>query len=120
MKMKGEWHNHPRFGRQFKVSSHRIVLPATVQGIQKYLGSGLVKGIGPVMASRIVKKFGEKTLEVMEGHVGKPNLRVKADSETWVKFLAKERNMVWAMVRGKIRIKGSPARLKAFARCFPS
>ena len=69
MKMKGEWHNHPRFGRQFKVSSHRIVLPATVQGIQKYLGSGLVKGIGPVMASRIVKKFGEKTLEVIEHRI---------------------------------------------------
>jgi ferredoxin len=62
----------------------------------------------------------EKTLEVKEGLVGTPNLRVKADSETWVKFLAKERNMVWAMVRGKIRIKGSPALLKAFARCFPS
>jgi putative sterol carrier protein len=62
----------------------------------------------------------EKTLEVKEGLVGTPSLRVKADSETWVKFLAKERNMVWAMVRGKIRIKGSPALLKAFARCFPS
>ena len=69
MRMKGEWHDHPRFGRQFKVSSHRIVLPATVQGIQKYLGSGLVKGIGPVMASRIVKKFGEKTLEVIEHRI---------------------------------------------------
>ena len=62
----------------------------------------------------------EKTLEVKEGHVGSPNLRLRADSETWVKFLAKEANMVWAMVRGKIRIKGSPALLKAFARCFPS
>ncbi|MBW2208881.1 MAG: ATP-dependent RecD-like DNA helicase, partial [Deltaproteobacteria bacterium] len=69
MRMKGEWHDHPRFGRQFKVSSHRIVLPATVQGIQKYLGSGLVKGIGRVMASRIVKKFGEKTLEVIEHRI---------------------------------------------------
>ena len=69
MKMQGEWHDHPRFGRQFKVSSHRIVLPATVQGIRKYLGSGLVKGIGPVMASRIVKKFGEKTLEVIEHRI---------------------------------------------------
>lgn len=69
MKMKGEWHDHPRFGKQFRVSSHRIVLPATVQGIRKYLGSGLVKGIGPVMASRIVKKFGEKTLEVIENRI---------------------------------------------------
>jgi len=62
----------------------------------------------------------DKTLEVKEGHTGNPNLRLKADSETWVKFLAKERNMLWAMLRGKIRIKGSPTLLKAFARCFPS
>jgi exodeoxyribonuclease V alpha subunit len=69
MKMRGEWQDHPRFGRQFKVSSHRVVLPATVQGIRKYLGSGLVKGIGPVMAARIVKKFGEKTLDVIEHRI---------------------------------------------------
>lgn len=62
----------------------------------------------------------DKTLEVKKGHEGSPNLRLKADSETWVRFLAKETNMMWAMVRGKIRIKGSPALLKAFARCFPS
>ncbi len=62
----------------------------------------------------------DKTLEVKEGHEGSPNLRLRADSETWVRFLAKETNILWAMVRGKIRIKGSPALLKAFARCFPS
>ena len=62
----------------------------------------------------------EKTLQVKEGHVGIPSLRLKADSETWVKFLAKETHILWAMVRRKIRIKGSPALLKAFARCFPS
>jgi len=69
MKMRGEWRDHPRFGRQFQVSSHRIVLPATAQGIEKYLGSGLIKGIGPVMASRIVGKFGERTLEIIEHRI---------------------------------------------------
>ena len=64
--VKGAWINHPRFGRQFKVESHSIKVPATVLGIKKYLASGLIKGIGPVMASRIVKKFGEKTLEIIE------------------------------------------------------
>jgi len=64
--VRGSWINHPRFGRQFKVSSHSIKVPATLHGIKKYLGSGLIKGIGPVMASRIVKQFGEKTLEVIE------------------------------------------------------
>jgi exodeoxyribonuclease V alpha subunit len=48
------------------VTSHRPVLPATAAGIKKYLGSGLIKGIGPVMASRIVKAFGDRTLEVIE------------------------------------------------------
>jgi hypothetical protein len=62
----------------------------------------------------------EKTLEVQEGHVGQPDLRVEADSETWVRFLAKETHILWAMVRRKVRIKGPPALLKAFARCFPS
>ena len=69
MKMKGNWHHHPKFGRQFKVMSYRTVVPSTVNGIKKYLGSGLIRGIGPVMASRIVKKFGEKTLEVIEHRI---------------------------------------------------
>ena len=69
LKMKGLWSTHPRFGRQFKVMSHQAVVPATVTGIRKYLGSGLIKGIGPVMAARIVKTFGEKTLEVIDKSV---------------------------------------------------
>jgi exodeoxyribonuclease V alpha subunit len=63
---KGVWVNHPRFGRQFKVEEYAKKVPATVVGIKKYLSSGLIKGIGPVMASRIVRKFGEKTLDIIE------------------------------------------------------
>ena len=66
LKVKGAWLTHPRFGKQFKVVSHQSIVPATVIGIKKYLGSGLIKGIGPVMASRIVKQFGEKTLEIID------------------------------------------------------
>jgi exodeoxyribonuclease V alpha subunit len=62
----GEWINHPQFGEQFKVVQYKILVPATVTGIEKYLGSGLVKGIGPVMAKRIVKLFGEETLVVID------------------------------------------------------
>jgi exodeoxyribonuclease V alpha subunit len=69
--MKGIWHNHPKFGRQFKVVSHLTKVPATVSGIKKYLGSRLIKGIGPVMATRIVQKFGEETLEIIEHHIEK-------------------------------------------------
>ncbi len=67
--MKGAWMDHPKFGRQFKVTSYRAVVPSSLEGIRKYLGSGLIKGIGPVMASRIVKKFGEKTLEVIDNRI---------------------------------------------------
>ena len=61
----------------------------------------------------------EKTIEVKDGHLGAANLSVRADSDTWVKFLAKEKNILGAMIRGKIRVKGSLALLKAFAKCFP-
>ena len=64
--MKGEWGNHPKYGEQFKIVYCESTVPATVHGIEKYLGSGLVKGIGPVMAKRIVKRFKEETLNVIE------------------------------------------------------
>ena len=66
MKMRGEWANHPKYGEQFKVVQYKTSVPASVYGIRKYLGSGLIKGIGPVMAKRITKKFGKQTLDVIE------------------------------------------------------
>ncbi len=69
--LKGEWSNHPKFGEQFKITHYKTEVPATVYGIQKYLGSGLIKGIGPVMAKRIVKKFGESTLDLIETDANK-------------------------------------------------
>ena len=61
-----------------------------------------------------------KTLTVQDGHAGTPDLRVTADSRTWLHFLAKEENIVWALLRRKVRLKGSPRLLLAFGRCFPS
>ncbi len=72
--MKGEWTRHPKFGEQFKVSEFSSTAPESLAGIEKYLGSGLVKGIGPVMAERIVKKFGIKTLDVIEKNTSKLSL----------------------------------------------
>jgi exodeoxyribonuclease V alpha subunit len=66
LEMKGAWTNHPRYGEQFRIASYTSKVPATVVGIERYLGSGLIKGIGPVMAKRIVSRFGEQTLEVIE------------------------------------------------------
>jgi exodeoxyribonuclease V alpha subunit len=67
--MKGEWSSHPKYGEQFKIAYYNTSVPASVYGIQRYLGSGLIKGIGPVMAKRIVNAFGEKTLDVIEDEV---------------------------------------------------
>jgi len=69
LSVKGYWTDHPRFGRQFKVETHHIKFPATVDGIKKYLGSGLIKGIGPVMAARIVGQFRETTLDIIDHHI---------------------------------------------------
>jgi exodeoxyribonuclease V alpha subunit len=71
IRMQGEWSNHPKFGEQFKIVSYKSMVPATCHGIEKYLGSGLIKGIGPVMARRIVKKFGKDTLDIIEAAVEK-------------------------------------------------
>ncbi len=64
--MEGTWSTHARFGRQFRVDRYETTEPSTVQGIKKYLGSGLIRGIGPKMAERIVKRFAEKTLDIIE------------------------------------------------------
>ena len=61
-----------------------------------------------------------KTLQVREGHLGKADLSVTADSKTWLGFLAKEQNIVWALLRHKIRISGSLKLLQAFGKCFPT
>jgi Fe-S-cluster-containing hydrogenase component 2 len=61
-----------------------------------------------------------KTIDVRDGHIGTPNIRVRADSRTWLGVVAKERNLVWALIRRKIRIKGPPKLLVAFGKCFPA
>ncbi|GHD18629.1 ATP-dependent RecD-like DNA helicase [Nocardiopsis kunsanensis] len=66
LRMRGRWGSHHQYGRQFHVDDYTTVLPATVQGIRRYLGSGLIKGIGPKMAERIVGHFGTDALEVIE------------------------------------------------------
>ncbi|WP_042400444.1 SF1B family DNA helicase RecD2 [Streptacidiphilus carbonis] len=66
LRLHGRWGSHPQYGKQFTVENYTTVLPATVQGIRRYLGSGLIKGIGPRLADRIVDHFGTETLEVIE------------------------------------------------------
>jgi len=62
----GYFENNPRFGRQFRIVSYTELSPHTLEGIKRYLGAGLIKGIGPEFATRIVARFGEKTLEILD------------------------------------------------------
>jgi exodeoxyribonuclease V alpha subunit len=66
LKISGVWENHVKYGQQLKLASFEVLLPATVVGIRKYLESGLIKGIGPKMAVRLVSRFKDKTLAVIE------------------------------------------------------
>ncbi len=66
LKLKGQWKMDSKYGRQFNAFDYREVVPATIAGIEKYLGSGLIKGIGPKYAKRIVRYFKEDTLRVIE------------------------------------------------------
>ncbi|MGW3622623.1 SF1B family DNA helicase RecD2 [Streptomyces sp. NPDC000880] len=66
LRMEGRWGSHAQYGKQFTVENYTTVLPATIQGIRRYLGSGLIKGIGPRIAERIVEHFGIDTLDIIE------------------------------------------------------
>jgi exodeoxyribonuclease V alpha subunit len=91
VRLQGEWTNHPRHGRQFRADVVTQVRPASVEAIQRYLGSGLIKGIGPVTAKRIVGFFGPETLDVLDrmpGRVlevpGVGKVRAELIAEAWV------------------------------------
>ena len=86
--MRGEWAQHAKYGEQFKVARFKTKVPATVYGIQKYLGSGLIKGLGPVRAGRIVDRFGEDTLDVIENQIDRL-AEVKGIAEKSIANIAK-------------------------------
>jgi exodeoxyribonuclease V alpha subunit len=67
--LEGIWRSHPKYGEQFQVIKYQETKPATLTGIEKYLGSGLIKGVGPVTAKRIVAHFGLDTLDIIENSI---------------------------------------------------
>ncbi|NJO50058.1 MAG: ATP-dependent RecD-like DNA helicase [Leptolyngbyaceae cyanobacterium RM2_2_4] len=91
LQLHGTWREHPKYGQQFQVVQYRETKPATLTGIEKYLGSGLIKGVGPVTSKRIVAHFGLETLEVIEHQIerlvevpGIAKKRVKLIQAAWV------------------------------------
>ncbi len=69
LQLLGFWRSHPQYGSQFQVVQYQETKPATLTGMEKYLGSGLIKGVGPVTARRIVAHFGLETLEIIEHQI---------------------------------------------------
>jgi len=90
LQMQGMWREHPKYGPQFQVTQYSETKPATITGIERYLGSGLIKGVGPKTAKRIVAHFGLETLDIIENHIerlvevpGIAKKRVLMIQETW-------------------------------------
>ncbi|MFW5803308.1 MAG: ATP-dependent RecD-like DNA helicase [Verrucomicrobiota bacterium] len=86
----GKWEKHADHGRQFRAENFRAVLPSSAEGIRRYLGSGIIPGIGPKLAERIVKQFGRETLDILDHYsarlreidgVGKK--RIQQIRESW-------------------------------------
>jgi exodeoxyribonuclease V alpha subunit len=90
LQLEGIWRDHPKYGQQFQVTQYRETKPATLTGLEKYLGSGLIKGVGGVTAKRIVAHFGLETLDIIENQIerlsevpGIAQKRVKMIQEAW-------------------------------------
>lgn len=73
LKLSGEWFKHPQFGEQFRVTAYEEVVPNSLEGIEKYLSSGIISGIGPITAKKIIEHFGEKTLEILDSNIERLN-----------------------------------------------
>lgn len=107
LQLQGLWKEHPKFGTQFQVMQYRETKPATLTGIEKYLGSGLIKGVGPVTAKRIVAHFGLETLEIIEHQIerleevpGIAQKRVKSIQTAWMTQKAIKEVMLFLQSHG--------------------
>ncbi|WP_250121656.1 ATP-dependent RecD-like DNA helicase [Chroococcidiopsis sp. CCMEE 29] len=107
LQLTGVWRDHPQYGAQFQVTHYRETKPATLTGIEKYLGSGLIKGVGPVTAKRIVAHFGLQTLDIIENHIerlievpGIAKKRIKMIQTAWSNQKAIKEVMVFLQSHG--------------------
>ncbi|BAY30316.1 RecD/TraA family helicase [Nostoc carneum NIES-2107] len=107
LQLTGFWREHPQYGPQFQVVNYQETKPATLTGIEKYLGSGLIKGVGPVTAKRIVAHFGQETLEIIEHQIerlievpGIAKKRIKLIKNAWETQKAIKEVMVFLQGHG--------------------
>ena len=114
LSLTGQWVHDRKYGEQFRVSSFATVKPATLVGIEKYLGSGLVKGVGPAMAKRLVAHFGLETLDIIDSKPerlaevkGFGEKRRKLLRETWAEQRDIRQVMVFLPIpRGAGQLRG--------------
>lgn len=111
-----------RVGNGLRPTSIAVFLSGLHLTFKKHRAAGLdatyhftFTGVEPIEATVVIR---DGTLRVERGHIGGANLHITADSEAWVRFLAKELNLVWALLRRKIRLRGSPMLLRRFGECF--
>jgi len=107
VRIRGRWTNHAEYGRQFEAMQCEQALPASTEGIKRYLGSGMIRGVGKVMAERIVNKFGEETLEVIDEEperlrkvLGIGAKRVKSITKAWEEQRAIKDVMIFLQSHG--------------------
>ncbi|MBD2505247.1 SF1B family DNA helicase RecD2 [Anabaena azotica] len=107
LQLTGFWKDHPQYGPQFNVTNYHETKPATLTGIEKYLGSGLIKGVGPVTAKRIVAHFGLETLDIIENQIdrlievqGIAKKRIKLIKNAWETQKAIKEVMVFLQTHG--------------------
>jgi exodeoxyribonuclease V alpha subunit len=107
MEFQGAWVTHPKFGRQFKATKAVEKKPATTAALEKYLGSGLIKGVGPKTARKIVQHFGENTLEIFEGPIerlteinGIAKKKLEMIKDAWVEHRAIRKVMMFLQSHG--------------------
>ena len=71
LKLTGEWKEHKQFGKQFGIQKCEEIIPDTIDGIEKYLSSGVIRGIGPITARKIISHFGKETLNIMDNDINR-------------------------------------------------
>ena len=96
LKLVGNFVNHPDYGRQFKIQTFEKLLPETLEALEKYLAGGIIKGVGPATAKRIVDNFGEETLSILKFEPYKL-ANIKGISQTKALEISEEFNEKWEL-----------------------
>ena len=96
LKLVGNFVNHPDYGRQFKIQTFEKLLPETLEALEKYLAGGIIKGVGPATAKRIVDNFGEETLSILKYEPYRL-ANIKGISKTKALEISEEFNEKWEL-----------------------